>query len=259
MMFKVSDVFGKLRDDEVLLHFFEFVNDCLNIGSVRNQLFADVNVERLEDASYDIGRVLVFWPVGHRFYECVRNDVKAQTCMKVLQLFIDTLNVIKHGVIISRLSVEIWAFLFYHRYSENSNMKGASFMDLSWVKDWLFEYDKEPRHGSKKKNSTAMILCVLLGIFGAHRFYVGRWKTGILYMFTAGGLCVGLVLDIMAIALGVFEDKHGHFLHQNWPGIISAILGIADIIAIFVIFGPAIIFCMLCGSIFLMRFLSKLV
>ncbi len=43
--------------------------------------------------------------------------------------------------------------------------------------------------GGKAKNKTvAILLCLFLGLLGAHRFYEGKILSGILYLCT-GGLC----------------------------------------------------------------------
>lgn len=39
---------------------------------------------------------------------------------------------------------------------------------------------------SRKSKTIALVLCIFLGGFGAHRFYVGKDGTGILCLFTAG-------------------------------------------------------------------------
>ncbi len=41
----------------------------------------------------------------------------------------------------------------------------------------------------------AYILWALFGLFGGHRFYVGRWESGLVYMFTLGGCLVGWIID----------------------------------------------------------------
>jgi TM2 domain-containing membrane protein YozV len=40
------------------------------------------------------------------------------------------------------------------------------------------------------------LLLVVLGVFGAHQFYVGRWKKGLLYLCTLGLLGFGVIYDI---------------------------------------------------------------
>lgn len=42
-------------------------------------------------------------------------------------------------------------------------------------------------------------LCLLLGVFGAHKFYEGKPLMGILYLCTMGLAFVGVVIDLIAI------------------------------------------------------------
>ncbi len=60
---------------------------------------------------------------------------------------------------------------------------------------------------SKKSKITALLLCIFLGGLGAHRFYVGKIWTGILYLFTGGLFCIGWIVDIVLIISGKFKDK----------------------------------------------------
>lgn len=55
----------------------------------------------------------------------------------------------------------------------------------------------------------ALILCVVVGVFGVHRFYVGKIGTGILYVFTGGLFGIGWLVDIILIACGTFTDASG--------------------------------------------------
>lgn len=48
---------------------------------------------------------------------------------------------------------------------------------------------------------TAFLLCLLLGYFGAHKFYEGKSGMGILYLVT-GGLCgIGWMIDCILLLL----------------------------------------------------------
>lgn len=68
----------------------------------------------------------------------------------------------------------------------------------------------------KTKNTknffTAFLLCLFLGNLGAHRFYVGKVKTGIFMIMTAGGLGLWWLLDIARLILFKFEDEKGRIL-----------------------------------------------
>lgn len=55
--------------------------------------------------------------------------------------------------------------------------------------------------GRAKNKWVALVLCVLLGYFGAHKFYEGKAGMGILYIFTFGLFGIGLVIDFIAILL----------------------------------------------------------
>jgi TM2 domain-containing membrane protein YozV len=43
------------------------------------------------------------------------------------------------------------------------------------------------------------VLCIFLGWLGIHRFYYGKWKTGLLWMLTGGIFTVGWVIDLFLI------------------------------------------------------------
>ena len=55
----------------------------------------------------------------------------------------------------------------------------------------------------------AALLCFFLGGLGVHRFYVGKIGTGILMIFTLGGLGIWLIIDFVMILTGSFKDKEG--------------------------------------------------
>ena len=62
---------------------------------------------------------------------------------------------------------------------------------------------------SSKSKTIALLLCIFLGEFGIHRFYVGKIGTGLLYLFTAGLCGIGWIIDIIKICLGTFTDNVG--------------------------------------------------
>ena len=62
---------------------------------------------------------------------------------------------------------------------------------------------------SLKKKSVALILCILLGWAGAHKFYVGKMGMGLIYLFTFGLFGIGWLVDILLIASGTFRDQFG--------------------------------------------------
>lgn len=66
---------------------------------------------------------------------------------------------------------------------------------------------------SKKSAKIALLLCVLLGFFGAHRFYVNKIGTGLLMLLSCGGLGIWVIVDIILIINNKFEDKKNNPLN----------------------------------------------
>ena len=56
-----------------------------------------------------------------------------------------------------------------------------------------------------KDYSLAWILLTFLGIFGIHRFYLGKWGTGLLYLVTCGLLGIGIIYDFWTLNSQVSE------------------------------------------------------
>ncbi|MBF0337790.1 MAG: TM2 domain-containing protein [Candidatus Magnetobacterium sp. LHC-1] len=61
--------------------------------------------------------------------------------------------------------------------------------------------------GSEKSRLVTLILCVLLGWAGGHRFYCNKIGTGLIMLFTGGGMGLWVFIDFVMIILGAFKDK----------------------------------------------------
>ena len=45
----------------------------------------------------------------------------------------------------------------------------------------------------------AWILLTFLGVLGVHRFYLGKWISGILYLLTGGFFLIGVIYDFWTL------------------------------------------------------------
>jgi TM2 domain-containing membrane protein YozV len=63
---------------------------------------------------------------------------------------------------------------------------------------------------TEKRILPALLLCFFFGVLGFHRFYVGKFGTGILQLFTLGGLGIWALIDFIMIIVGAFTDKEGN-------------------------------------------------
>jgi TM2 domain-containing membrane protein YozV len=53
--------------------------------------------------------------------------------------------------------------------------------------------------------SLAWILLTFLGVFGVHRFYLGKWGTGLVYLLTLGLFGIGLIYDFWTLNAQISE------------------------------------------------------
>jgi hypothetical protein len=62
--------------------------------------------------------------------------------------------------------------------------------------------------------TVAWILLTFLGIFGIHRFYMGKWITCIIHLLTGGLLGLGLLYDLWTL--------NGQVSEKNQRGLLMA-------------------------------------
>lgn len=69
--------------------------------------------------------------------------------------------------------------------------------------------------GAPPKSWTlTLVLCLLLGVVGGHRFYTGHVGLGLLYLLTGGLLGFGVLIDLILIIVDNYRDSHGRPLQH---------------------------------------------
>lgn len=110
-----------------------------------------------------------------------------------------------HSVVVGYI-LWIFGFLGAHRFYYGKPITGAiwfftlGLLFIGWIID-LFLIPSMDREADKKyvegdiDYTVAWILLTFLGFFGIHRFYMGKWLTGLLYLCTGGLFLVGYLYD----------------------------------------------------------------
>lgn len=68
------------------------------------------------------------------------------------------------------------------------------------------------RRASQRDPERIFNLCLYGGVFGLHRFAMGRWFTGIVYLLTCGLFLAGWLVDLLQLFMGIQKDKDGALL-----------------------------------------------
>ena len=70
-------------------------------------------------------------------------------------------------------------------------------------------------YASPRSRTVALLLAGFLGVFGAHRFYVGKTGTAVVQLVTLGGLGIWWLIDLIMIGAGAFRDSEGRLV-SSW-------------------------------------------
>jgi len=104
----------------------------------------------------------------------------------------------------------IFGFIGSHRFYYGRPVSGTIYfftlglLFIGWIAD-LFLIPSMDREASLRFRAgpvdynVSWILLTFLGIFGVHRFYMGKWISGLIYLLTGGLLALGVVYDFWTL------------------------------------------------------------
>jgi TM2 domain-containing membrane protein YozV len=113
----------------------------------------------------------------------------------------------------------IFGFMGAHRFYYGRQLTGTlwfftlGLLFVGWIIDLFLipsmdrEADRRYVAGSKSYN-VSWVLLTFLGIFGIHRFYLGKWFTGLLWLLTGGLLLLGVLYDYWTLN-GQVDEANG--------------------------------------------------
>ncbi|PTU33274.1 NINE protein [Stenotrophobium rhamnosiphilum] len=124
-----------------------------------------------------------------------------------------------HGLLMGYV-LWIFGFMGAHRFYYGRQITGTiwfftlGLFFIGWIVD-LFLIPSMDRSADHKYRSggisysVSWILLTFLGIFGIHRFYMGKWITGILYLCTGGLFLIGYIYDYWTLNGQIDELNSG--------------------------------------------------
>ena len=110
----------------------------------------------------------------------------------------------------------IFGFMGAHRFYYGKTLTGVLYfftlglLLIGWIVDLFLipsmdrQADLRFTEGPKDYNVT-WILLTFLGVFGIHRFYLGKWVTAIIYLLTLGIVGIGIVYDFCTLNQQISE------------------------------------------------------
>ena len=104
----------------------------------------------------------------------------------------------------------IFGFMGSHRFYYGRPISGTVYfftlglLFVGWIIDLFLipgmANDADTRYRTGEVSYTVgWVLLTFLGVFGIHRFYMGKWLTGSLYLLTGGVLLLGVLYDYWSL------------------------------------------------------------
>ena len=114
-----------------------------------------------------------------------------------------------HSIVMGYL-LWIFGFIGAHRFYYGKTISGVIYFFtlglffIGWIID-LFLIPAMDKQADSRfltgpiNYSIAWLLLTFLGVFGVHRFYMGKWITGLIYLCSAGLFGLGILYDFLTL------------------------------------------------------------
>ncbi len=124
-----------------------------------------------------------------------------------------------HSLVIGYI-LWIFGFIGVHRFYYGKPISGTIYFFtlglffIGWIID-LFLIPGMDRQADERFSSgridynIAWLFLGFLGVLGIHRFYLGKWVTGLVYLLTAGLFGLGILYDFWTLNSQVSEINRG--------------------------------------------------
>lgn len=114
----------------------------------------------------------------------------------------------------------IFGFIGSHRFYYGRPVSGTIYFFtlgiflIGWIIDLFLipEMDRQAdvKYTSGDKDYTvSWVLLTFLGVLGIHRFYLGKWITGLIWLLTGGFFLIGLLYDLWTLNTQIDEANRG--------------------------------------------------
>ncbi len=124
----------------------------------------------------------------------------------------------------------LWIFGFTgaHRFYYGKQITGTiwfftlGLLGIGWLID-VFLIPSMDRQADRKYQEGPLdynimwLLLTFLGVFGVHRFVMGKWLSGILYLISGGLFLVGVLYDFFTLNGQVDEINRQRYLPARHP------------------------------------------
>jgi TM2 domain-containing membrane protein YozV len=120
----------------------------------------------------------------------------------------------------------IFGFIGAHRFYYGRPVSGTIYFFtlglflIGWLVDLFLipgmDQSADSKYSDGAKNySVTWVLLTFLGLFGVHRFYLGKWISGLIWLLTGGLFLLGLLFDLWTLNEQVDEANQQYQSSAN--------------------------------------------